>query len=492
MARRGASFWRDWATLWGEVMTGQGQEADAGGSVQAFDLNIEKVLEHWPIAFALREVIANALDEQAITGSSEPTIEQFAADSWRIRDYGRGLEYQHLTQKENPEKLNHPDVIGQFGSGLKDALAVCDRKRVAITIRSSHCDLTTELRPKAGFADIRTLHGIVAPPSDASMIGTEVDVVGVSDEDMSQAMSYFLRFSDDRVLEHTPIGDVLERGESDQPGRIYVKGLVVAEEPNFLFSYNITSLNAPLRRALNRERSNVGRTAYTDQVKKILKGCQSAYVAGLLARDLKAYLTGDVHDELLWKDVALHACRVLQSTSKVIFVTPWQTGIAPVTHAQDDGYEVVVVSDEIAAGLGSLTDLEGRPMFDVGAYVSEWNDSFVYKFVPVADLTPAEQKVFALAEGASRLAQVDLARMDVSVAISETTRLSAGSEVVGVWDSADRRIVVRRDQLVSPEHFLGTFLHELTHATSNFTDLTLEFEQALTQRLGTVAAGQSE
>ena len=34
------------------------------------------------------------------------------------------------------------------------------------------------------------------------------------------------------------------------PGRIYVKGLLVAEEPNFLFSYNITAINASLRRAL--------------------------------------------------------------------------------------------------------------------------------------------------------------------------------------------------------------------------------------------------
>ncbi len=43
-----------------------------------------------------------------------------------------------------------------------------------------------------------------------------------------------------------------------------MKGLRIAEEPNFLFSYNITDINAPLRRALNRERSS-GRTAYTDR-----------------------------------------------------------------------------------------------------------------------------------------------------------------------------------------------------------------------------------
>jgi hypothetical protein len=33
--------------------------------MREFDLNIERVLENWTVAHALREVIANALDEQA-------------------------------------------------------------------------------------------------------------------------------------------------------------------------------------------------------------------------------------------------------------------------------------------------------------------------------------------------------------------------------------------------------------------------------------------
>jgi hypothetical protein len=35
---------------------------------------IEKVLEHWPVPVALREFIANAVDEQTITGTVDPTI----------------------------------------------------------------------------------------------------------------------------------------------------------------------------------------------------------------------------------------------------------------------------------------------------------------------------------------------------------------------------------------------------------------------------------
>src|ERR1700733_3030020 len=106
-------------------------------AMREFDLNIERVLENWIVAHALREVIANALDEQALTGTREPQIFQDGEGSWHVRDWGRGLRYEHLTQNENQEKLAHPDqVVGKFGVGLKDALATFDRHRVTVVIRS--------------------------------------------------------------------------------------------------------------------------------------------------------------------------------------------------------------------------------------------------------------------------------------------------------------------------------------------------------------------
>jgi len=36
-----------------------------------FDLNVEKILDHWGVPEAVREVIANALDEQALSGTAE-------------------------------------------------------------------------------------------------------------------------------------------------------------------------------------------------------------------------------------------------------------------------------------------------------------------------------------------------------------------------------------------------------------------------------------
>jgi hypothetical protein len=81
-----------------------------------FDLNIERVLENWAVAHALREIIANAIDEQALTGSRDPEIFADGHGCWHIRDWGRRVRYEHLTQNENQEKLANPGmVVGKFG-----------------------------------------------------------------------------------------------------------------------------------------------------------------------------------------------------------------------------------------------------------------------------------------------------------------------------------------------------------------------------------------
>jgi hypothetical protein len=41
-----------------------------------FDLNIEEVLEAWDLADATREILANALNEQALTGGSDSEVFQ--------------------------------------------------------------------------------------------------------------------------------------------------------------------------------------------------------------------------------------------------------------------------------------------------------------------------------------------------------------------------------------------------------------------------------
>ena len=43
-------------------------------ATKLFDLNIEEILDNWEVHHAIREVIANALDEQLISKSAEIRI----------------------------------------------------------------------------------------------------------------------------------------------------------------------------------------------------------------------------------------------------------------------------------------------------------------------------------------------------------------------------------------------------------------------------------
>jgi hypothetical protein len=59
---------------------------------------------------------------------------------------------------------------------------------------------------------------------------------------------------------------------------------------------------------------------------------------------------------------------------------------------------------------------------------------------------------------------------------------------VGVWEPVEGWIIVKRSQLQSLVDFAGTVLHELSHALSGAPDMSLEFEQKLTEELGGVVA----
>ena len=242
-----------------------------------FDLNIEKVLEHWGVEHAIREIIANALDEMTLTGTKEIEI-SYSDGVCHIRDYGRGLQYIHFTQNENKEKLVATNLIGKFGVGLKDALGVFYRNHIGVTIHSKYSTISLTMAEKAGF-DIQTLHAVFSEPQYPTMEGTDVVLTGVKQDDLKKAKSMFLVFNSDlELLETTNYGEVYTNKVAGK-SFIYANGVQIASEDNFLFSYNITSMNTQMKKALNRERSNVGRTAYSETIKNILKNCVSTIAA---------------------------------------------------------------------------------------------------------------------------------------------------------------------------------------------------------------------
>ena len=286
-------------------------------------------------------------------------------------------------------------------------------------------------------------------------------------------------------METTSFGQVLAR-PGDAPRSVYVRGVRVAEDDGLLFSYNVTKVDAKLRRAMNRERSNVGRSAYTDRIKAILLAVEEPEVLTALVDDMVGFAEGATHDEVKWNDVAERVVRQLAAIDPdVVFVTATQRWSHPelIRRAETDGKHVFVIPDALAARLraaddGTVTTLE--------RFAAEWNERVVIEPLDPALLTPAERAVFEL--GGEVLQIVGRRRDEWHVVVSETLHLTPdGTETAhGLWEPAHRRIVINRRCLASTDLFVATLLHEIGHAITGATDLTAEFEDGLTDLLGTV------
>lgn len=461
----------------------------SGPAPQYFDLNIGDILEAWQPRHAVRELIANALDEQSLTGTRDIVIAEIDG-GWSIRDFGRGLNVEHLRQDENEEKLkNAAKVIGKFGFGLKDGLATLHRRGVQVELRSRHGDICIVERAKSGF-ELSTLHAVIKPPSDPRRVGTEVILHGLERAEMVAAKAFFLRFSDEESLGRTPFGEILRRGEGT-PGRVYIKGLLVAEEPAFALSYNITSLTTSMDKALNRERTNVGRGAYSERVKAMLLACDAPVVVDILVREVSALDQGTAHDEVKWTDVAVHACKLLNRTNQVVFASSGELNDARdmVDHVRNDGLQLVTLPQAIRDRLRQEHDGTGAPVRGLDVFARQWARSFEFKFVSEEALTSSEQSLFARREDIAALAGGWPPGVR-QVLISESMRPDAygRADAVGLWEHDTGRIIIKRDQLRSLKSFAGTLLHELAHARSGEEDVSRGFEEALTELLGTVVA----
>jgi len=455
--------------------------------MRKFDLNIEEVLEDWEVYHAIREIIANAIDEQLLTNTKDIEIKK-EKNGFVIRDYGRGIKYEHLTQNENDEKISHPElVIGKFGVGLKDALATFDRHKVNIMIKSKHGDITIDKSSKHGFEDVVTLHAVISDPSEPEIVGTKIILEGCTKEDVEKAKSLFLKFSGEKMLEKTQYGQILEKYTIS---KIYINGIKVAEEDNFLFSYNITSLTSAMRKALNRERTHVGRTAYTERVKSILLLSNDEKVARLLVEDLEGYQSGTEHDEMKYIDVAVHACKILNTNSSVVFVTSQQLqyDTMAIDNARRDGLSIIVVPETISQKMQGMMDISGNIMRDLGQYNLEWNESFEFKFVKPSELSASEREIYDKTPDIFNLVG-GRPNMIKEISISETMRREdSGAEAVGLWEPNKERIVIKREQLKKMILYAGTLLHETGHALSGAGDVSREFELELTNIIGKISA----
>jgi hypothetical protein len=311
---------------------------------------------------------------------------------------------------------------------------------------------------------------------------------GVTDDDIQKAKNLFLKFSGDTVIESTKAGDIVKKHGSF--GKIYINGVKVAEEEKFLFSYNITQLTAAIKKSMNRERSNIGRTAYTDSVKKILLSCQSSEIAKILASDLQNINYGTHHDELNWIDVQEHAVRILNNSEKVIFVSSMDIISNPnmIEEAKKSGHQIISIPENLKDKIRGGVDISGNPIIDINRFVNNYNESFKFEFVNIQDLHEDEKKIYRLTDDILNLVD-GKPKVVKDIKISKTMRKDFFSNVEtnGIWDPSTNCIIILRKQLKNVKDYAGTLIHESIHARYGLDDVNRQFEIELTNAIGQIA-----
>ena len=451
-----------------------------------FDLNIEEILENWEVHHALREIISNALDEQKLSNSREVEIFQDKMSNWHIKDYGRGLNYRHLTQNENEEKLRNDTLIGRFGVGLKDALATLHRHKIGILIRSRFGLITVSNMSKSGFNDIVTLHADISAPDDTNMIGTEFILSDCSECDVAKAKKLFLEYAGERILTKTKYGEIVER--NNEPANIFINGVCVAHEPNFLFSYNITSLTKQLKKALNRERTNVGRTAYKDRVEQILCDCEEKIVADALIRDLLMYSKGEMHDEMEWGNVKTHTAALLarRQNNDVVFVTSKTVSENPtlIDEIQRSGKNIVTVPENIEKRINT----EIPEALTANRFKENMISNLKIEFISPQELSASERKVYDSTECIlGMIGGCPECIKEIQIA-QKIEPLALFWDTYGLWQSSFGRITIRRDSLSSLSSYAGVLIHECLHAKTGYEDVSRDFETELSNMIGNLAS----
>ena len=249
-------------------------------------------------------------------------------------------------------------------------------------------------------------------------------------------------------------------------------------------------MTVSMRRALNRERTHVGRTAYADRVKSILLASRSREVARLLTQDLGRYHAGTQHDETKYAEVSTHASRILNAYVPTVFVTPQQlqANANAIDHARRDGHSVTVVPESVRYRISGLRDIVGEVIRDLPRYVQEFDESFKFEFVSPESLTASERRIYDKTERIFDLIGGKPREIE-AVLISETMRPDGFvADAHGVWEPSKSRVVIKRSQLVDLESYAGTLLHEAAHALSGAGDVSRDFESSLTHIIGKICA----
>lgn len=270
--------------------------------IENIDLNIgQAYLSEWTIDMAIRELIANALDE-AEHGIID--IEKVSEGVWKITNKGSEIKPANFLIKEG-EKNKEKGKIGKFGIGLKDAIGVLMARGIGVEIFTSKYQYVAEYRKKSKIIEDKCLF-INIYNNTREWLGTEVILENCKDHYIEDAKSHFLIYRDNvKILDKTKYGDMLLENDKSKNGTIYFNGIKIAYEKTFFYSYNVKVEENKLKEGISRERCDLSREIYKDSLKRIIKCIKSDEILSRYYASFIKTRDGSLRGELVYTDAQL-------------------------------------------------------------------------------------------------------------------------------------------------------------------------------------------
>lgn len=325
------------------------------------DLNIgTQCLENWENHHAIRELIANALDEHIISKITQPISINHSRNKCEIIDYGAGITKSSFIIQSNSNKLSNEKLIGQFGFGMKDAIAVLCKNDIDIKIYTKDFIFTPSYTQRANTSDI-TLHiTFIANNNydDDEEYGTKIVLNNIKKTDIEKAKDYFIDFT---TIKFDNIYSDIIMKFNDKSQYIFVnKFRVCKTKKNTYFSYNIKKTKDVMK-FFNRDRGEKDYASFRKIITMILKDIDiysDKYSTEQLRNEIKKILSNDNLLEFNQIDVIRNILSQLNQSDEYIFVDVKDKQLVKKKNyakkIKDSGREIIFIGSGILKKINSI------------------------------------------------------------------------------------------------------------------------------------------
>lgn len=286
--------------------------------ISKIDLNMgEKYLSEWNEILAIREIIANAIDE-----TKDRKIDIFKVENkWIIRNKGDEIKPDNFIIEEG-EKRDKQGKIGKFGIGLKDALSVLTNREIIVEIHTSRYKFIPKYRLKSPLIKHKSLF-IYVYEEISSFVGTQVILSNCNDKFIKEAQSKFIYYKEGlSIIDRTIYGDVIIEANNENKGCIYLNGVYIGREKTFIYSYNITKSDEKLNNGLSRERKDISREAYSDCIRRIIENISNIEIVDKLYEKFLKSRQGSLSGEIQYQETLVKILKYVEKHNIKIVIFP--------------------------------------------------------------------------------------------------------------------------------------------------------------------------